>query len=351
MEQLVIRGQDSIIQLKSLLVGRHLQRVALVCGQHVLDTHDSLFKQLAIDFSTTIVTPNGILEERLLPAFERKLLGADSIVAIGGGRTIDFGKVLLYHLPTGSVKPYFIAVPTTAGSGSEATSFAVIYKQGVKYSLDHPRLLPDLVLLDPILLEGLSTYQKAVSGIDAMAQCIESIWNKNANPESLAYAEKGLEILWNKLPSFVKGDSSIAPGIAEGAYLSGKAINITKTTGPHALSYYLTSNYGVDHGQAVATFLPLFFAYNFEDVTDEITNSRRQLIYQILNLKNQDGVEHIKKFIRGLGLSINLEDFGIPKDVVPEIIASVNGERFNNNPVAFNAERMQKMILKHCYSS
>ncbi len=235
--------------------------------------------------------------------------------------------------------PYLAAVPTTAGSGSEATCFAVVYNGKKKLSLQHDRLLPSNVLLDASLTSSLSNYQTAISGIDAFAQAIESFWNVNATEESKTYAAESIQILKEYLPKSLNNPGiQIREKLLWAAHLAGKAINITRTTGPHALSYYLTANFNVPHGQAVALFLPVFFLYNEEN----------EELNKLLSVSNKENAfYYIRNLIKGIGLVTTFSELNIKIDEIWEdLVNEVNEERFKNNPAPFDKYRL-KEICKH----
>lgn len=126
----------------------------------------------------------------------------------------------------------------------------------------------------------------------------------------------------------------------QAAYRAGKAINITRTTGPHALSYYLTAWYGIPHGQAVAIFLPLFFIYN------NIYNELNELLGQDTPAAS---MEYIQSEMRNAGLVTTLAELQIDKSsVMDALLDEVNEERFANNPVSFDRNRLRQLIEKYC---
>jgi len=257
------------------------------------------------------------------------------MVAIGGGSVIDLAKLLLHHM---RVRPRFVAVPTTAGSGSEATPFAVAYEDGEKISVASPALLPDWALLDPGLLSGQTAFQRAVSGMDALAQAIESIWSLHATEASRALAGEAIRLLLQHLPAFVEGREEAGRAVLEAAHGAGKAIAMTRTTGPHALSYYLTSRHGIPHGQAVAFFLPLFFLYNASCPALEAS------VFPALGVRDaEEGFRFMRKFIADLGLPVQWQ----MKVDTDALLRSVNRERFGNNPLPFDADRLRRLILQY----
>ncbi|MBK0123586.1 iron-containing alcohol dehydrogenase [Pantoea sp. S61] len=175
------------------------------------------------------------------------------LIAIGGGRIIDASKIICFYLNKNyNIRVQIIAIPTTAGSGSEATSFAVCWSNGTKYSINHPYLKPTDVILDCNLLARMPSEQVAISGLDTICQSIESYLNMNNTHVSDSYSLASLESSFELLPLIVSSPrADLISQMQYNSYISGMAINITKTSLPHAYSYHLTSNYNIPHGHAV----------------------------------------------------------------------------------------------------
>src|SRR5690606_25840825 len=140
--------------------------------------------------------------------------------------------------------PPLLAVPTTAGTGSEATHFAVVYIDGVKHSLAHPLLRPDLVILDPLLTYAMPPGLTAATGLDALSQGIEALWAVGATTKSVGYAARAVELAAGALETAVIApDRTARRAMMEAAHASGLAIDISKTTAPHALSYAISTDF------------------------------------------------------------------------------------------------------------
>lgn len=340
--QEVIEGLKRIEEAATLVASRNGKRVFLITGQHYELAGKSILdnKIPFIQYLKKGVNVNETEVQLACLAFKES--GADTMLAIGGGSVIDLAKTIIYQLIKDEEKrPLFIVAPTTAGSGTEATHFAVMYQDNKKLSLVHPMLLPDLVILDPELSFTQSPYQTAVSGIDAFCQAIESYWSKNASGESKALSAASIR-LWKKYyhASILHPDSESRKGMLQAAHLAGKAINITRTTGPHALSYYLTSHYGIPHGQAVAIFLPVFFIYN---------QPEKELLDLVEAADATAAASKVIHWMQEAGLSVRFEAFGIDKkSITPVLLDEINQERFDNNPVAFDRGRLTDLILNYC---
>jgi alcohol dehydrogenase class IV len=277
-----------------------------------------------------------------------KQSNCDLILAVGGGSIIDMSKIIKQlYLTDCQFKPSLdiplIAIPTTAGTGSEATHFAVVYINGIKDSYAHKLLLPSFAIVDANLLQGQSKYQMAVSGIDAFAQGIESIWSINSTEESERYSENAIKLIWENLKKAIDGDYLALSKIAEGSNWAGKAINIAKTTAPHALSYSFTSLFGLPHGHAVSLTLTQFIDFNY-NLSDSDNNDPRgkcyvkQKIEKICKIVNCNSVEimisNISNFFLNIGLcaTIKIPEQKEIESFIKKIINNINIERLKNNP-------------------
>ena len=200
----------------------------------------------------------------------------DIVVAVGGGSVMDMAKAInILSQNEGNAREYIegkeivqkgkplVAIPTTAGSGSEATHFAVAYINGRKYSLAHHSMMPDWAIADPEFTYRLPKKITAATGMDALSQSIESLWSLKATEESKRYArESAVLVLQNLRQAVNEPDSISRDAMMRAAHLSGKAINISKTTASHAMSYPLTVHFGIPHGHAVALTLPRLVVFN-----------------------------------------------------------------------------------------
>lgn len=282
---------------------------------------------------------------------------ANIIVAVGGGSVIDMAKLVgIYSrqlndpvcyatglMPFAAPSLPIVAIPTTAGTGSEVTNFAVMYIEGKKYSICHDSLLPAHVFVDPNLCDSLPPIDTATSGLDAICQAVESLWSIKSTDASDRYAEESLKLSIASLHSaFRDGDPVSRDKMCRAATLAGKAINITKTTAPHALSYALTTEYGIPHGHAVSMFLGAFIDFNAE-VTDRDCQDRRglghvkkkiQRIMDLFGAKSVAGTRRsFEQLISNLNLSVKLTDVGVVDlECVSKLVESVNLERLQNNP-------------------
>lgn len=348
MSQKILKGLD---QIRSILGGKKFLLV-----------RDSAYDYLKIKILFDAVphvefsdfTPNPLYEQvcKGVELFNKEQ--CEWIVAVGGGSTIDVAKCIKLYCKMDCSINYLkqetfdsgitlIAVPTTAGTGSESTCHAVIYHEGVKQSISHPSIVPDYAVLEPSVLKTLPVYQKKCTMLDALCQAIESWWSVNSTDESIRYSRKAIEAIKANWEEYIfENTDGAAEQIMQAANYAGRAINITATTAAHAMSYKITSMYKFPHGHAVAVCMPEVWGYMLEHIED-CGDSR--------------GVEYLKATLSRISEMINLPyfrsmieklDMNYPeaqdRETELEILAqSVNPVRLKNNPVAFSTDILKEM--------
>ncbi len=276
---------------------------------------DDFFAGHPVPQLTHLVVPNANPKVDTVEGLLSQISGnVDGFIAVGGGTTIDTTKLLnlaivserpVKALLTEKVAPESLkpclAFPTTAGTGAEATRFAVCYDGETKYSIDFEVIRPTDVALIREFTATLPAYQKASTNFDAYAQAVESLWAKGATDESKEYANRALALM--------KKDNW-----PEASYWAGRAIDISRTTAAHAFSYYLTSHYGIPHGHAV------------------------YMIFEYI-CRNNGHPEYIKSVPELKTLRELADEKGIAWDkMVDDLFAHVNLKRLGNNPVEVRKE-------------
>ena len=282
----------------------------------------------------------------------------DFIISVGGGSTIDVAKCikLLSKLDSellfleerynySSVK--HLAIPTTSGTGSESTRFAVMYYNDIKQSITHDSILPEYAILEPEFLATLPEYFKKSTMLDSLCQAIESYWSKKATDESKIYSKTAIKIINENYITYLSNDERALKKMLIASNFSGKAINITTTTAPHAMSYKLTSLYGISHGHAVGLCLPMVWKYIYDNL-DSYPN-RAYLEKTFLELADILGTNTIDKAIEKIEFIYNKMDFSTPdmnneKDL-DILVKSINIERLKNNPVVFNNKDLKTLYI------
>lgn len=301
-------------------------------------------------------------------AMKKQPVGA--IVAIGGGTAIDVAKLIRCFsanrtnpvelvknqglISSGNEYP-LIAIPTTSGTGSEATHFAVVYIDGVKYSVAHQAIAPDVSIVDSSLTQSMPASVTAVTGLDALCQAMESIWSINSTEESTNYAIQSLELSHANLYSAVHSPTpEVRAAMSRAANLSGKAINISKTTAPHALSYSITIHHGIPHGHAAALTLAAFLAYNHQVNADDLNDPRgvahvQNACQRIIDTMGCGSVQEAQTALTNLMESIGCHSRLSRLDITSEsqihrIATSVNVARLANNPRQIGDGDIQRLL-------
>ena len=289
------------------------------------------------------------------------------IIAIGGGRVMDFAKLIGTKYSADEIRQRhknkeailrtipLIAVPTTAGSGAEATPFAVFYFANEKSTVTDPSFLPDTEIIDPDLLSSLSRKQLAISGADAICQSIESIFSPDITSQSLLISKTAFTAGISALKRCVNGELPVFDELlCLASNLAGQAITMVRTNVPHALSYYLTSHYDIPHGQAVSFYIGAYLEDAVEKVKTLHSISRPELVETCkalelaLNIQNGQSFESAwHDFMQEIGLS----PYFIHEDaeqIREDILQSANIERLNNLIVPLDIRKIvEKSIRSH----
>jgi alcohol dehydrogenase class IV len=299
-----------------------------------------------------------------------RLKKPDLIVSIGGGSVIDMSKLIRILTPQGD-DDYLnyinnpnkltdkglplVAVPTTFGSGSEATHFAVVYIDNKKYSLAHHSVKPDYSIIDAELCYSLPHYASASCGMDALSQAVESYWSIKSTDESKEYAMEAISLINSALYDAVCGDKKARCIMLKAANLAGKAINISTTTAPHAISYPLSIFFGIPHGHAVSIILGSFFVVNSNYKDYKVSDPRGidHLKETMNNLFDIFGVkdayqckENWECLMKKIGLTINLNELGITSNDDKQLILDhINIQRLSNNPVEITNDILSKVLI------
>ena len=259
------------------------------------------------------------------------------IIAVGGGSTIDVAKGIKYYSNNRN-DICQIAIPTTAGSGSEATHFAVIYRNQVKESLADKSLLPDISVLDSNNIGNLPKYQRLSTGLDAFCHCVESMWAKGATDESMSYASEALGRIIINYDGYVKGDKECSKEMLIAANLAGKAINISKTTAAHAMSYKLSALLHISHGHAAALCLEQVWKMMLK-------RGKNESVVEVLSsIDAANDISTLEWLTNTLNINgLRIVDSSVNADVIDELVKNVNVERLSNHPMDITQIQLTEM--------
>jgi alcohol dehydrogenase class IV len=332
--------QDEGINKPLLVVGKSFDKSFL--KDYFLENNISVTK--FNEFSSN-PTYESVKKGKMLFSKEK----CDGIIAIGGGSAIDVAKCIklfsnmndeenYLHQPIKENSIKLIALPTTAGTGSESTRFAVIYYKGEKQSVANESIIPDYVILEPDVLITLPVYQKKCTLLDALCQAIEAYWSVNSNEESKEYSKQAISLIMDNIWGYLKGEQKANLNIMLGANYAGRAINITQTTAAHAMSYKITSMYGLPHGHAVAICLPYLWEFMNNNLDKTIDTRGSEYLKGIFNdlakLLNQKSIPQAIEYFKSLLRKMEITSPNFNDEDLDYLSKSVNTTRLKNNPVA-----------------
>lgn len=362
---------SSIEDIKKFVNEKTFEKILVLCGKNSFTTSgaENFFLNLKKKDKIMFLYKKSKIPifEELIEIIEKiKNYKPNLILAVGGGTIIDYAKIAnvvdvkddLKHLIVNYTYPFktkytkLAVIPTTAGSGAEITSNAVIYVDGIKHSFESDLLIPDKFFLIPDFLASAPYSVKASAGFDAIAQALEALMSKKSNDKSTDFSLSSLKIsLENYLPYLNDPNIKNATEMSIASHLAGKAISISKTTAPHATSYPFTSLFDISHGHAVSLFFEDFFHYNFQNINKSETTfdlrKRFDLIFDIFKVRDIDEfrskISVIKKKAK---LEDNLKKLNIDIEKYSDkIINGINLLRLGNNPVKIGREEILKIIL------
>lgn len=367
MNQEIITTQAPLEVIKKISDIHNIKRFMLICDSafKYLSTYNeySMVDNVAVKFSD--FSPNPLYDEICAGVELFKKENCDAILVIGGGSAIDTAKCVKAFSQMPDYELYLnqafikdnkiplIAVPSTAGTGSESTRYAVCYYQGEKQSVTDNSLIPNYALLDARNLRSLPLYQKKCTMLDALCQSIESWWSVNRTDKSKEISRKAVISIISNMHDYLNGNSKALEKMMLASNLAGQAINITQTTAAHAMSYKLTSIYKIPHGRAAFVCLPFVWEHMISTSKD---NLELQTIFngiaKSLECKTPlEGVDFLKNLNKELfkndAVEVSLED-------IPLLSNSVNPTRLKNNPVELSKETLTNIytdILKNALSN
>lgn len=306
----------------------------------------------------TNITPNPDFENLKIAYASIAHLEIEVIVALGGGSVIDSSKVFslkkndfefskIENIIRNGWKDDkyktvpIIAIPTTAGTGSELTPWATIWdmKEKKKFSLHLENLFPEVAICDPELTLTVPKNITIQTALDTLSHSLESLWNLNTNVISQQLAIQSAKIILTKLPLLVNDLSNVhlRAEIMLACICAGKAFSNTATSTAHAMSYYLTAEKKIPHGIACSITLPA--------IVETLINKHDWLDDLFLRIFADSSVYSIKMFFKKIDTSINLHDYNVTEDDLKNIKSSLkNNVRAANGIV--DIEDLFTLILK-----
>lgn len=352
MSQTIINGTNAIKKLPEILNELKAKKLLLVCDSSFdfLNIKEDILSLSIPMVSFSDFTPNPLYEDVVkgIELFRKE--NCDVILAVGGGSSIDVAKCIKLFSKMDDSDIYLnqeftdtgvplVAIPTTAGTGSESTRYAVIYYKGQKQSVTHLSIIPDVALLCFEVLETLPLYQKKCTLLDALCQGIESWWSVNSTDESRKISEKAVKAIIKYTKPYLEGDKDATEQIMLASNLAGQAINITQTTAAHAMSYKLTSLYKIPHGHAAAVCLPEVWQYMTENSDICIDPRGKEYLEEVFaEIAKTCGFDTAENAVKGIRTFLEELEMSYPtaenrEDELSVLAKSVNPVRLGNNPV------------------
>lgn len=343
----IIFGMGSLKRLPELLKKSGSKKMMIVSDHGleklgVVDRVRKIVEEEGIEtvcFLDILPNPTVAMVDAATEAYRAS--GATSLVALGGGSPMDVakavgvlarygGSITQYegaHLVPGPIEP-IIAIPTTAGTGSEVTAFSVITDTSRNYKLTvfSYELIPKYALLDPEMIMSVPPAIAASCGIDALIHAWEAYTSQGASPFSDAMAEKAMELIGGNIRRFVanRKDAEAACAMMSGSMFAGIAFAWARLGNVHAMSHPVSAFFGVAHGVANSILLPVVVEYNA--LAD---HGRYEKIYNYIREKKEPAkdftpqmlVDEIRKLNADLGIPKTLSEVGVTADKIPQMAA------------------------------
>ena len=360
MKQIILNGIESLADLL-----KDSKKVFVVCDSSYpfLNIKEDIETLSLSHVKFSDFLPNPLYEDVCKGIDLFNLTKCDTLLAVGGGSAIDVAKCVKLavlakegndaiipplvntRVECDGAKLSFIAIPTTAGTGSESTHNAVMYYEGAKQTVTNDGILPDYAILEPKVLKTLPLYQMKCTMLDALCQGIESWWSVNSTTESYEYSRKAIELIMANWRKYIfDNDDEARANIMLGANYGGRAINITATTAAHAMSYKITSLYRFPHGHAVAVCLPEIWEYMLSHMEKCIDARGSEYLggvfHDIANAMGVDNPYAARELFSCMLKEMELRNpvAGNRAEELEILSSSVNPIRLKNNPVFLDGD-------------
>ena len=359
MRQHIITAEENNRELDQWI--RTAGKILLVCDpsiryQQAFCAHlDALEKTRTQIVRFDDFQPNPLYESVVKGVALFQAEGCGGILAVGGGSAMDVAKCIKLFCRMDPAVNYleqeivpneipFLAMPTTAGTGSEATRYAVIYFQGAKQSVTSESCIPGTVLLDPACLNSLPEYQRKATMMDALCHGIESFWSVNRTEESREFSRQAIRGVMTHMEGYLANTAEGNAGMLRAAHAAGRAINITQTTAGHAMCYKITSLFGVAHGHAAIlcdrVLYPWMIQHAKQCVDPRGVDDLRGVLDEIGICLGGNGAKDGAEKLREIFDSLHLAVPEATKEQFEILRISVNPVRLKNHPIRLDTEIM-----------
>ena len=365
--QKILSGDGVYEQMDAYWEQEGIRHILLVCGRsakklpvyHYFEELDRSGKVRVTQFSDYAPNPDYSSVEKGTALFREK--GCDAVAAIGGGSGMDVAKCIKLYAGMDPEVSYlqqkivpndipFLAVPTTAGTGSEATRFAVVYYNHEKQSVSDESCIPSVVIMDPSVLDTLPLYQRKTTMLDALCHATESFWSVNSSPESKAFSRTAIEEILKHKDGYLANTPEGNAGMLHAAYIAGQAINLTQTTAGHAMCYKMTSLYGLAHGHSAMLCVKSLFPWMLENI-DKCIDPRgadylKSVMDYIAETFGYSDPYKVCEYLEGLYSRLNMSTPEATEEEFILLVSSVNVDRLKNHPIKLDRDSIDLLYHK-----
>jgi alcohol dehydrogenase len=337
----LVFGKGKLNQLVDEVFQLDCKKVLIITIEPLLGQLSAIIESLKRK-SVEVVINTAIIQEPCFSDFKNLIqilspFNPDVVIGIGGGSVLDIAKLVAAQLENEQAleeyvgigllkgrKKKLICLPATSGTGSEVSPNAILVddSDGQKKGIISPYLVPDIVIVDPLLTISVPPSITAATGIDALTHCLEAYTNKFAHPMIDLYAYEGMKLIASNIVQAVNNGNDVEArtAVALGSMYGGICLGPVNTAAVHALSYPLGSMFHLPHGLSNALLLPYVMEFNLV-----ASPARYADVARALGCEKQKedlstamkGVEKIKQLIEQCGLPLRLRDAGVNQDAIP----------------------------------
>lgn len=337
----IFSGEHGLENIEHLV--KHAKKIVIftdkgILGANLLEIPIQILDSLGKDYeilSDIPAEPDYHQAQHMVDAF--KATGADFIIAVGGGSVMDVAKLasilatdeytvkdLLDNPLLAKKQVPSLMIPTTAGTGSEATpnSIVAVPEKELKVGIVNPEMIADFVILDGRLIKNLPMKIAAATGVDALCHAIECFTSTKANPFSNTFALEALDLIMNNIIEACTNSEAMDAKnkMLLGSFYAGVAITASGTTAVHALSYPLGGKYHIAHGVSNAILLMPVMRFNEPVIKERLALAYDRVVHQPTeNLTTVDEkanymIEKMGEIVKTLEIPTSLETFNVPKE-------------------------------------
>lgn len=356
----VLLGANKLDELATIVKQRAIKKAFIVFSKSAVQ-HKLQALQRNLTDATFYEMPKGEPTIKMLEAAlqQFRIEQCDGVVAIGGGSAIDLAKALavLAKMPEIVLAQItttqhlqrmpLIAIPTTAGTGSEATKVTVIIdeQQGVKLNPGHPALIPDVAILDPLLTVNVPPHVTAFTALDALTHAVEAFVSTEATPLSDFYAMEAVKLIVANIEAVYENHDNIAAReqMLLGSFYAGIAFSNASTNLAHATGRALGTKFHLPHGQSVALMHPFVVEYSMESC-----RHRYEMIANLIGLENAEALgNYLQQLNDQLGIWQSAQS--IAEQLTNEAIEQMTTNARNGNGILTNRQVPTSEQIEHLY--